>query len=372
MATIESTHHAVESLGWREGKPVEDPAKTKRWGFVIAKPSEYLIHVRGGRLRERSSGQGATCFKLPWDSVAIVPTSLQRLAFRADQITTEKVGVEVVGLAVYRIVEPRVAFRVLNFSYPERAQQKLEHTLGAMCVGATRRLVANLGVEQCLSKRKSALADELLAEVAPVVGGSGSVEDSTHRGWGIVVDTIEIQEVRVLSGRVFEAMQAPYRAALDREARQARADAERAVALAETAAKQEIDEARRAAEASLREREAQAEIDAHALRTEAQQRRVALARFEREATLEARRAEAEIALVEGRARSEVELAAARAERERLEGRARLAIAEQLPALAAAVGERIGEVKVVQIGGDGNAFGSIAQAVRSVVELAKGA
>ena len=46
------------------------------------------------------------------------------------------------------------------------------------------------------------------------------------------------------------------------------------------------------------------------------------------------------------------------------------IARELPALAAAVGERIGEVKVVQIGGDGNAFGSIAQAIRSVVELAK--
>ena len=114
--------------GWRSGRPVEDPEKTKRWGLVTAKPSEYLVHCRGGRVRGKSSGQGATCFKWPWDSISIVPTSLQRLSFRADQVTREKVGVEVVGLAVYRIADPLLAFRVLNFSYPERAQEKLEAT----------------------------------------------------------------------------------------------------------------------------------------------------------------------------------------------------------------------------------------------------
>jgi hypothetical protein len=60
--------------GWRAGRPVEDPEKTKRWGLVTAKPSEYLVHCRRGRIL-RTSGQGASCFKWPWDSVAIVPTS---------------------------------------------------------------------------------------------------------------------------------------------------------------------------------------------------------------------------------------------------------------------------------------------------------
>ncbi|MEM6732423.1 MAG: SPFH domain-containing protein, partial [Myxococcota bacterium] len=66
---------------WREGKPAEDPEKTKRWGRITAKPSEYLVVMRRGAVRERVSGQGGSCFKWPWDSVAIVPTSLQRLSF---------------------------------------------------------------------------------------------------------------------------------------------------------------------------------------------------------------------------------------------------------------------------------------------------
>jgi len=226
--------------GWRAGRPVEDPNKVKLWGFVTAKPSEHLIHVRRGKVTKRS-GQGATCFKWPWDSVAIVPTSLQELSFQADQVTAEKVGVEVVGLAVYRIADPLLAFRVLNFSFPERAQEKLERTLTSMFVGATRRIVATLPVEDCLRKRKAALAEELLSEIAPVVGGSGCTEDFTHQGWGVVIDTIEIQEVRVLSESVFAAMQTPYRAALDRDAREATAVANQAIAERETSCERETE-----------------------------------------------------------------------------------------------------------------------------------
>ena len=43
--------------GWRAGKPVEDPYKLKRWGFVTAKPSEYLVVVKRGRINRKVSGQ---------------------------------------------------------------------------------------------------------------------------------------------------------------------------------------------------------------------------------------------------------------------------------------------------------------------------
>ena len=122
------------------------------------------MHVRAGKVLTRSSGQEATCFKWPWDAVAIVPASLQQLQFRADQVTLEKVGVEVLGLAVYRSADPLVAYRLLNFSYPERAQAKLEQTLTSMFVGAARRLIANLCVEDCLQKRKHALSERAEAQ----------------------------------------------------------------------------------------------------------------------------------------------------------------------------------------------------------------
>lgn len=424
MTTMQLEARPRQTTGWRNGKPMEDPDKQKRWGFVTARPSEYLVHVRRGRVRPASSGQGASCFKWPWDAVAIVPTSLQRLAYRADQITRERVGVEVVGLAVYRIAEPLLAYRVLNFSFPERAQEKLEETLTSMFVGATRRLVANLSVDDCLQKRKAALADELIREIAPVIGGQGRPDDETPQGWGVVIDSIEIQEVRILSDRVFEAMQTPYRAALDQQARTARAAAEKDVATREAACGQAIEEARIAVEMEIDARKAalahardeaeqarrldevartaviarrraalaieaaedearavvarraleaetaRAEIEAAAVRIEAEVKRLELARLSAEAAHADRRAEAAVAAIEGEARAATALALARAAEVQATADARRICAEKLPALAAAVGQRIGEVRITQIGGEGNPLATVVGAVASVVELAR--
>jgi uncharacterized membrane protein YqiK len=252
---VRSGEQAIEgkyrySEGWRAGKPEEDPEKMKRWGLITARPSEFLIHMRRGRVRE-ISGQGASCFKLPGDAVAIVPTSVQRMRFTADQVTSEKVGVQVTGLAVYRIVDPLVAFRMLNFSFPERASEKLQELLNEMFVGAARRLVANLTVEECLTRRKEGIASELMRELAPVLSGRGRLDDRTDTGWGVVLDTIEIQDVRVLSATVFENMQARYRREQERQAREAElakelfvrreeAESERQIALTRLHASEEI------------------------------------------------------------------------------------------------------------------------------------
>ncbi|MEP7120272.1 MAG: SPFH domain-containing protein [Byssovorax sp.] len=245
--------------GWRAGKPTEDPEKLKRWGRVSARPSEYLIHMRAGKVRTSSSGQGASCFKLPSDAVAVVPTTVQKLRFSADQVTREKVGVEITGLAVYRIAEPLIAFRMLNFSFPERAQQKLEEMLIEMFAGATRRLVANLTVDECLSRRKEGIAAELMREIAPVVSGQGRIDDETDMGWGVIIDTIEIQDVRILSSAVFSNMQARYRQTQELEAREAALTTERAVKLGEAEATRRIELAQLAATSEVHSRRQEAE-----------------------------------------------------------------------------------------------------------------
>lgn len=276
--------------GWRAGKPAEDPEKLKRWGRISARPSEYLIHMRRGKVLPASSGQGASCFKLPGDAVAIVPTTVQQLRFVAQQVTNEKVGVEVTGVAVYRIADPLIAFRMVNFSFPERAQEKLEELLGEMFVGAVRRLVANLTVEDCLTKRKEGIAGELMREIVPVVSGTGRPEDGAEAGWGVVMDTVEIQDVRVLSEAVFTNMQARFRKEQERAAREAALVTERAVTLGEAEAQRVIELSRVAAQSEVArqkreaaEAEKLAEIAAEARVSEA---RLALKRHGQQAEIE--------------------------------------------------------------------------------------
>ncbi|MFO0758444.1 MAG: SPFH domain-containing protein [Byssovorax sp.] len=327
-----------EYEGWRAGKPAEDPEKTKRWGRINARPSEYLVHMRRGKVLAASSGQGASCFKLPGDSVAVVPTTVQKLQFTADQVTREKVGIEVTGLAVYRIAEPLIAYRMLNFSYPERAQEKLEELLAEMFVGAARRLVANLTVEECLTRRKEGIAAELMKEIVPVVTGHGRVEDATDQGWGIVIDTIEIQDVHVLSPAVFGNMQAPYRQEQERQAREAALSTERSVKLGEAEASRQIELSRLLAEAEVRERRvvtneqaSLAELAAAARVAEAtqtQERATQSAEVETNRMLTLAKLEAELFVTQRRRAAEEEARIAELETETRLTEARLAHARQ--------------------------------------------
>lgn len=204
------------------------------WGRVVARPNEFLIQIRSGRVVR--SGQGLSCFKWPWDSVAILPTTLAKLAFVADQVTLEKVGVQVSGLAVYRIAEPLIAYRMIDGGNVSLVGDVLRE----MFVGATRRIVSGLSLEACMTHRKERVAAELMNEISPVLAGRGAGNEVTDRGWGIVLDTIEIQDVRVLSADVFARLQAPYRASLQLASIRAEAEvAKEQARLAEARAREE-------------------------------------------------------------------------------------------------------------------------------------
>ncbi len=205
------------------------PTTNPSWGRVTAAPHEHLIVIRRGNVIRSQRGGSHFCW--PGDTIARVDTSVHRLQFTADQVTREKTGVRVTGLAVFRIVEPEIAYTMLDLG----GGGDHEEILREMFVGATRRLVANLTLEDCLTRRKDSLADELMAEVAPVVQGAGRTDDAADRGWGIAIDTIEVQDVNILSEEVFQRLQAPYREQLALEAARAHDEVvkERFVAAAE-------------------------------------------------------------------------------------------------------------------------------------------
>ncbi len=390
--------------GWRAGKLIEDPDKTKRWGWVGARPSEYLVCTRRGQIDRRRSGQGARIWKWPWQAISIIPTTLQRIEFVADQVTRERVGVQVAGIAVYRIAEPELAFRVLNFSFGEAANEKLATTLREMFIGASRRLIANLTLDDCLTRRKEALAAYLMTEIAPVVSGRGAIDDATDCGWGVVLDTIEIQDVRIQSAQVFAHLQAPYRAeiaaraelaelerqqqiALRRAETSMRADAaalgvERERVLAQIATSEEQRRAHAAAEvAAIAAEAARAEamfaeevrelerVRARAATTqhaELERRRdaTALERELREADAEA--AARISALDDAHRRRVVEMELLTAP-ERLQ---HALITVGLPQLAAAFQQRFGEIHYTQVGNGDGPTAPIAQALAQIFALAR--
>jgi len=372
--------------GWRRGKPIEDPEKLKRWGYVGAQPSEYLVCTRDGVIDRRRSGQGVRIFKWPRDSIAIVPTTLQRIDFVADQITRERVGVEVAGIAVYRIAEPELAFRVLNFSYGEAASEKLGATLREMFVGAARRLIANLALDECLTRRKETIARFLMDEIAPVVSGEGSPADTTTGGWGVVIDTIEIQQVTIQSAQVFAHLQAPYRAEI--AGRAELADLERARQVAEvnaTAARRTAELARDRAmhDIAIAEEQRRARAAAEVAAAAAEQARSealhanaalelehehALRRREAEVALELRRRDAEARELESQLDAAGHQRAAALEQQVAQVRTLQLLVQTLPQIAASLATRAETLNITSMNGGG--IDSVPAAIAQLLALAK--
>lgn len=365
----------------------------KPWGRVAARPSEYLIKLGGGRVVEH--GPGLSVFLWPGQTVTILPTSIQRVSFVADQVTAEKVGVAVTGIAVYRIADPLLAFRMLDFSRGQRALEQLAKILRDMFIGAARRLVANMTVEQCMTRRKESIAGELIAEIQPVVGGNGRPDDETDRGWGVVIDTIEISDVRVLSETVFADLQAPYRAQLQLAARQARVEHDQRLHVRQA----EAERGRREIERELARLQADAQLQA-GLAEQQRQRELAegqhalrLEQLEQQAIEAQRELEDARRLAAARLLGERESAVVQAEIDRL--RAEVAayaerqlraldddvseqriryelVARVLPELARALAESQGEVHLTQISSDGPGQGLLAGSLAQLLAVARSA
>jgi regulator of protease activity HflC (stomatin/prohibitin superfamily) len=179
-----------------------DKRLSQSWGYIAAYPHEYLIHFRQGKLNQKTSGQGSNCFKLPRDTVFIIPTSLKEIVFQANQLSADNVDVRLRGMAIYRINEPIQIYTLLNFSNRQQAEEKLARMIGDLCRSTSKWLVANMGVEECLRKRKEDIAEALKKEVSLIV---------TDKRWGVEIITIDIQDVYIQDAEIFNAMQMQFK-----------------------------------------------------------------------------------------------------------------------------------------------------------------
>lgn len=232
-----------------------DNRMKKNWGYIAAYPHEYLIHFRGGKLNNKSSGQGARCFKFPGDTVFVIPTSLKEIVFEANQLSSDNVDLRIRGMAIYRISNPLQIYTQLNFHNRQQAEEKLARMIGDLCRSTAKWLVANMGLEECLRKRKEDMATALKNEITQVVADA-------EKGWGVEVVTIDIQDVYIQDKQIFEAMQTLFKTEKLRESQLSQLRLEQdteirkiqqVIELGEHQKKKEIENARVAAEIKAEE-----------------------------------------------------------------------------------------------------------------------
>ncbi len=355
--------------------PDDAVGRSRMWGYVSAQPSEYLIAYRDGRLRDKVSGQGGRCFKLPWDTVALVPTTLKEVVFQANQITNDNVDVRLRGMVIYRICDPLQVYKLINFTSREKGEAKLARMIADMCRSTSKWLVANMSVEECIRRRKEEIAVSLMGEVAQVVSSEGP------EGWGVEIVTIDIQDIYVQDKDLFHALQAKFKAEKEQDAKLALMASERTVTERKIETETALSRQRHELAMKKAQMEAQRELEGIALKKTHDEELFKLDRFRVEQNegialykVDQAQQRAQVEAEADRQRAEIKAAAqralheeeARALREMLDSEneagpaamERLFVTEALPAAASAMAKSMGNARfnLYQTGGDGNGNG----------------
>jgi flotillin len=217
----------------------------KKIGYITASPAEFVIHQRLGKVRHQ--GRGISAWKWPLiDRYYILPATTNSISFAADQITAENQGVEVSGFAIWKISAPERTITSFDFDGTNGAIEKIGANLKDVVESAIRHQVANMTIEDVLRKRGSIIL-QLKQELAYI-----------SEQWGIVIETVEIKNVRIMSAQVFANMQAKFRDAVRLESETSSLETEKQIA--ETRYTQREHLALREQEFDRREAERKAEM----------------------------------------------------------------------------------------------------------------
>jgi flotillin len=341
----------------------------------VAEPNEALVISGAGAVGGELSGQGdaeTPTYKIAVGKGALVIPGLQTVrklslnARKADlgveTVTTQGVPVQVRGVVVYKVGNtPREIANAASRFLGEDSQT-MESTVHEVFSGHLRSILGGLTMEEIIRDR---------ARLASETRNSSAEEMETL---GLKIDSLQIQEVDDPSGYI-ENLAAPHQAAVERDARIAAAEANRAATEKEQAAaaaaasaiaeseiaqskvKAQSDQARAQAEQAGPLAQAQAQKDVVVQQTEvakleAERREMEL-QTETVKPAEAQR-DARVAAAEAKARETELEAGANAKRVEIEAAANAKRVELEAGAEASATERTGRAKAAAIQATGEA------------------
>ncbi|CAE7193335.1 smc3 [Symbiodinium sp. CCMP2592] len=240
------------------------------------------------------------------DSIATFPATIQKIRFTAQQVDCKMQGLEVSGYLSWSVnrdgegpwnAYKYMAMRDLDGDGTVDSDAGSLH-IAEMAKAVVRSQVANSSLQEVLTQRET-FRSQVKSKVMEQV-----------QGWGVWVEAIEIADVRICSGKLFEDLQAAHRHEVRLKAEEARLDTDRL--LQERRLQDEVKLSKARAEAEAEQRLAAARQRLKAEQEEAQlfavQAEAAKARLRMEEEIELARLEKESRVEKQRAANKAEVA----------------------------------------------------------------
>ena len=169
--------------------------------YVISQPNEWMIVLRNGKIK--SMGIGITSRVSYFDSCVKFPSKIHKVHFNAQQVTKEMQGVEVSGVILWSINPegemPMKAVMNLGKDLTKSDAKTAKDNLAEMCSAIVSHNVANSTIDEIV-KNRDMLRNSITKGITNLI-----------QGWGCLVESVEITDVKILSSSLFKNLQVNYR-----------------------------------------------------------------------------------------------------------------------------------------------------------------
>lgn len=169
--------------------------------YEISQPNEWMIVLRNGKIR--SMGVGITSRVSYFDSCVKFPSKIHKVHFNAQQVTKEMQGVEVSGVILWSVNPkeelPLKAVMYLGKDLTKSDARTAKDNLAEMCSAIVSHNVANSTIDEIV-KNRDMLRNSITKGITNVI-----------EGWGCLVESVEITDVKILSSSLFKNLQVNYR-----------------------------------------------------------------------------------------------------------------------------------------------------------------
>ncbi len=189
--------------------------------------NQYVIHLRNGRVKHAALGGSLWLLPLIDEYIVIPTTSIQTSLEAHEQVVSKEYqSISITGMLIWKVIDPEKAYSAVSW-VPGHGNY-VENILKKAAEAIIRTTCANMEIEKIIRERY-----EIIKQISKELHNLTS-------DWGIVIESIEIIEVNILEPELKKNMEAVKQAQQLKQARIAKANAERDSKLRELEVKNEI------------------------------------------------------------------------------------------------------------------------------------
>ena len=165
--------------------------------FVKAKPNEYLVVAKSGKIKNLGVARSAMIW--PGQSFIMIPSTQIEAQFAMTQESKDGIPLRFKGIVIYHIENPEIAAQRFDFS-ENKGLTDINNLIANVSLGELRDKVSHMDMDACVDERKTTLTDAIVNELKVIA-----------QTWGIAINVVQVAQVFIVEDEIRKQLEAEVR-----------------------------------------------------------------------------------------------------------------------------------------------------------------